>query len=270
IPEALHQIELLAADERPFLLAVGILRPHLPFGAPARYLLPYAQRPIPPIPHPQKPTWRSTWHGSGEFMKYNRWGKNPNVDTQFADEVRRHYAACVSFADAQVGKLLARLDTLGLADDTIVVLWGDHGWHLGERAVWGKHTLFEESLRSPLLVRYPEIKRPGEHTSAIVESVDIFPTLCELADLPVPPDLNGQSLTTVLDHPDSSGGFAISYFKQAHTVRTDRFRMVEHRDGYVELYDHRHAGEDKNIAEEHPDVVQVLRDLLMRYHGAAR
>ena len=102
----------------------------------------YKDAVLPPIPHPEKPAGVTTWHGSGEFMKYNRWGRNPNADAGFATEVRRHYAACVTYADAP-RRTLARSvwNHLGLRDDTIIVLWGDHGWHLGEHAIWGKHAL---------------------------------------------------------------------------------------------------------------------------------
>ena len=100
-------------------------------------------------------------------MKYNRWNRDPNQDAAFALEVRKHYAACVTYADAQVGRLLERLRQTGAAENTIVILWGDHGWHLGEHAVWGKHALFEESLRSPLIISHRGIQKPGEPTDAI-------------------------------------------------------------------------------------------------------
>ena len=114
--EALKQLDQLAQDRsKPFFLAVGIIRPHLPFGAPAKYFEPYRDVELPPTPHPEKPQGKTTWHGSGEFMKYNRWKRNPNSDAAFAVEVRKHYAACVSYADAQVGRLLSKLDEVGAA-----------------------------------------------------------------------------------------------------------------------------------------------------------
>ena len=106
--EALKQLKALTTNNKnPFFLAVGIIKPHLPFGAPKSYFDQYEGVQLPSIEHPKKPEGRSTWHGSGEFKQYNRWGKNANTDTVFTDEVRRHYAACVSYADAQVGKILA-------------------------------------------------------------------------------------------------------------------------------------------------------------------
>ncbi|MEM9017716.1 MAG: sulfatase [Verrucomicrobiota bacterium] len=256
--------ELAAASEtEPFFLAVGIIRPHLPFGAPAKYMKHYLDAELPPIPHPEKPDNNTTWHKSGEFMKYNRWDRDPNEDSEFADEVRRHYAACVSYADAQAGRILNRLEELGLSDNTIVVLWGDHGWHLGEHSVWGKHTLFEESLLSPLIIRAPGMERPGETTDSIVESVDLFATLAELAKLDAPDFSDGRSLVPLLRNPEAEGRPAISYFRgNTATVRTDDFRLIRHPK-FDELYDHRqpHA-ETNNVAEENPEIVAELKKLL--------
>ncbi len=261
---ALEQLqELAAAPAQPFFLAVGLIRPHLPFGAPAQYMQPYLNVELPPIPHPSKPQGKTTWHASGEFMKYNRWGRNPNDDAEFADAVRKHYAACVSYADAQVGKLLERLVALGLDENTIVVLWGDHGWHLGEHAIWGKHALFEESLRSPLLIRAPGLEQPGQTTSAVVESLDVFPTLCQLCELPAAPNLDGVSLVPQLASPDVRGHTAVSYTGSARTLRTPTHRLILHRDGAAELYDHRTGdGETRNIAALEPQLVEQLSQRL--------
>lgn len=264
VDESLNQMNLLAADSaKPFFLAVGIIRPHLPFGAPARYMDAYHDVELPPIPHPEKPEGVTTWHGSGEFMKYNRWGRNPNTDAGFATEVRRHYAACVTYADALVGRLIKHLERLGLRDDTIIVLWGDHGWHLGEHAIWGKHALFEESLRSPLIIQYKGLKHPGERTDSIVESLDIFPTLCELSGLPTPAEAAGVSLKSYLDDVLAVGHPAISYGRRGQTIRTDRYRLIVHGKGSVELYDHdTEQAETKNIADQKPGVVAELTKLL--------
>ncbi len=262
--EALKQLDQLAQDDsKPFFLAVGIIRPHLPFGAPAKYFEPYRDVELPPTPHPEKPRGKTTWHGSGEFMKYNRWKRDPNSDAAFAIEVRKHYAACVSYADAQVGRLLSKLDDVGASENTIVVLWGDHGWHLGEHAIWGKHALFEESLRSPLIIRYSGIPQPSKSTRSIVETLDIFPTLCDLVGLPQPDYVHGASLRPILEDPNSAGQPAISY-AAGRTIRTDTHRLIVHRDGYVELYDHTTAAkETENVAESNPDLVQQLMARLM-------
>jgi iduronate 2-sulfatase len=258
-------MDLLAAEARkPFFLAVGILRPHLPFGAPARYLEPYEKATLPDTPHPARPAGRTTWHGSGEFMKYNRWERDPNTDAEFAIEVRKHYAACVSYADASVGRLMEKLESTGARQNTIVVLWGDHGWHLGEHGVWGKHTLFEESLRSPLIISHPGLTRPGEATDSIVETLDLFPTLCDLAGLPEPDFVDGVSLRPLLDDPSAPGHPAIAYgARGARTIRTDTHRLIVHQDGYAELYDHRPPEkETKNTAHENAALLCELKAAL--------
>ncbi len=257
--EAIKQLETLADDNQPFFLAFGILRPHLPFGAPAKYLELYENATLPNIPHPEKPEGRTTWHKSGEFYKYNRWGKDPNTDAEFAIEVRKHYAACVSYADAQVGRIINRLESLNLRNNTIIVLWGDHGWHLGEHSIWGKHALFEESLLSPLIVSYPDIPNPGKISESTVETVDVFPTLAELANLPRPDFTSGTSIVPLLKEPSIQGHNAYGYFKGGQTIRTESHRLIVHEDGYLELYDHTSKeGETKNIAQSNPNLAQEL------------
>jgi len=264
IHETLNQLDLLSKADKPFFLATGILRPHLPFGAPAKYMEHYKDAKLPPIPHPKKPEGQTTWHGSGEFMKYNRWGKNPNTDPAFALAVRKHYAACVSYADAQVGKIINRLNELGLRKNTLIIVWGDHGWHLGEHAIWGKHSLFEESLRSPLIIVDPVIQKPGEITNSIVETIDLFPTLCDLVDLKKPDFLDGSSLLPLLKNPKAaSDNTAISYNGKANTIRTATHRLIKHSKGHIELYDNTSpAGETKNIAKENPDLATELAERL--------
>ena len=259
--EAIRQLEELASqtNETPFFLAVGIIRPHLPFGSPANYMESYRDATLPAVLHTSKPRGKTTWHGSSEFMKYNRWGRNPNVDEDFAIEVRKYYAACVTYADSLVGRILDRLNDLKLQKNTVVILWGDHGWHLGEHAVWGKHTLFEESLRSPLIIAFDGLSNPGEGTNAIVETIDIFPTVCDLTGLAKPEGLDGRSLVPELTDPNQAGDEAISYMRNAATIRTDSYRLIAHRDGFHELYDHRNdPGETQNIAAKLPDVTREL------------
>lgn len=263
IQESLRQLKELAAAREPFFLAVGLLRPHLPFGAPAKYLALYEDAELPPTPHPNRPAGRTTWHGSGEFMKYDRGGRDPNTDAEFAIAARKHYAACVSYADTQVGYLLEELEQAGAANRTIVVLWGDHGWHLGEHAIWGKHALFEESLRAPLIIAPPRVPKPGASTEAIVETLDLFPTLCDLAKLPTPKFAHGESLKPILEDPAATGRPAVSYRHNAETIRTDTHRLVLHQDGFAELYEHTTtAGETKNVAEGNAALVQQMSKLL--------
>jgi iduronate 2-sulfatase len=262
--EALKQLSLLSQDKQtPFFLAVGIIKPHLPFGAPKKYLDLYAGVEFPQNPYPNKPEGLSTWHKSGEFMKYNRWGKNPNEDKQFAEDVRRHYAASVSYADAQVGKILQQLKSSGADKNTIVVLWGDHGWNLGEHAIWGKHNLYEEGLRSPLLISYPELPERGVSSTAVVEAAGVFPTLTRLAGLPNPDNLHGRPMLAQLDDPQASGYYAYSYRGKNHTLRMNGYRLTSFGNKGLALYDHNSAEkETKNVANQHPEIVKQMLPIL--------
>lgn len=262
--EALKQFDILTEAEKPFFLAIGIMKPHLPFGCPKKYLDLYDGVRLPSIPHPQKPAGKTTWHGSGEFMgQYNRWGKDPREDEQFAEQVRRYYAACVSFADAQVGRILNKLKKTGADKNTVVILWGDHGWHLGEHAIWGKHALFEESLHSPLIIHYPGMDKSGEKTDAVVESLDIFPTLCDLTGVSKPGFIHGVSLQPMLENPMAPGHSAVGYAGKADTIRTATHRLIVHKDGWTELYDHTSSEQETlNIADKHPEIVEQLKKAL--------
>lgn len=264
--EALKQLKELGTADKPFFLAVGIIRPHLPFGCPEKYLEPYKGVKLPPIPHPEKPKGLSTWHGSGEFRQYNQFGKDIHSDQAHQEEVRRHYAACVTYADAQVGRILAQLDAMKLRDNTIIVLWGDHGWHLGEHAIWGKHSLYEESLRSPLIFSGPGIPPGNAPIKEVTETIDVFPTLCHLSGIGLPEKkIHGQAIWNRNGGPDERGagaGLAISYQPNKSTVRSDRYRLIVHnkKEGkQYELYDHNHpAGETLNLADQLPGEVERL------------
>ncbi len=262
--EAISQLEALTvASDAPFFLAVGIIKPHLPFGAPKSYYDYYEEVTLPEIEHPEKPKGKTTWHPSGEFMKYNRWDKNPNTDSAFAEEVRRHYAAAISYADAQIGKIMSALKRSGAYKNTIVVLWGDHGWHLGEHAIWGKHSLFEESLHSPLIIRYPKMKNKGFKTNAIVETLDLFPTLTDLAGIETPSYVQGVSLRSILLDPSSAGHMAFAYKNKASTIRTATHRLILHKDGFVELYNHQSLDKETvNVADQNQELVDELKKKL--------
>jgi iduronate 2-sulfatase len=260
---ALQEMDQLASAKKPFFLAVGLIRPHLPFGMPERYLDEISNTPLAPIPHPQKPAGITTWHGSGEFFRYGHGGLDPRTDESYAIKVRKHYAACVSYADAQVGELLDQLKSLSLDKETIVVIWGDHGWHLGEHGIWGKHSLFEESLRSPLIIRMPGQKHAGKPSNGVVESIDLLPTLCELSGIQVPDFLHGKSLRPQLEDPSATGKSAISYSPGAETLRTDRYRLIRHsrknKAPVFELYDHQSPeAETRNLAEAQPGLCKSL------------
>lgn len=259
--ETLNQLRLLASDnQKPFFLATGILKPHLPFGAPKSYLDLYENTVLPLMEHSKKPDWKSTWHPSGEFRNYNTFGKDPNIDSLFAENIKRHYAACVSYADSQVGKILKTLRDVGADKNTIVVLWGDHGLNLGEHGIWGKHNLFEEALRSPLIISSPGIKKTNIKTKAVVETLDIFPTLCELTGIDFPNFVHGKSIVSNLENPMLSGYTALSYMDKAVSLRTQTYRLTVHETGEIELYDHTSPEkEGKNIADDNPKIIEQLK-----------
>jgi iduronate 2-sulfatase len=264
--ETLKELDTLTKSDKPFFLATGIIRPHLPFGAPKKYLDMYNGVKIPEIEANKKPEGKTSWHKSGEFMHYDTWSKDPRNDNEFAMNVRRHYAACVTYADAQIGRILDKLKKAGADKNTIVVIWGDHGWHLGEHKIWGKHCLYERSLRSPLIVYYPGMKQPGKKTDALVETADIFPTLCELTGIPVPDFKHGVSLLPQLEDPEVQGHDAFSYYRMGSSIRNERYRMILHKKGgHVELYDHQSKEkETKNVASSNPEVVKMLKLILQK------
>ncbi|MFY0686459.1 MAG: sulfatase [Cyclobacteriaceae bacterium] len=267
--EGLRQLEELVESDQPFFLAVGLIKPHLPFGVPKKYLDLYEGVTIPEIKHPEKPEETTTWHGSGEFMRqYERWGKDPREDTVFALELKKYYAACVSYADKHVGDILNKLKETGADQNTIVVLWGDHGWHLGEHAIWGKHSLFEESLLSPLIIYDPGMKSQGQKSMAVVETVDMFPTLIDLTQLPKTGFTEGVSLVPQMEDPNAPGHAAAGFRAKFTTLRTATHRFIQHESGAVELYDHRTSEKETlNIADENPELVQKLKQELQQKMG---
>jgi iduronate 2-sulfatase len=196
------------------------------------------------------------------------------------DEARKlvhGYHAAVSFADAQIGRVLEALKKDGLADNTIVVLWGDHGWHLGDHGLWCKHTNFEEAAHIPFIVYDPQANGVHGKSDSMVESVDLYPTLCKLAGLPIPQGLDGASFAQVLENPDAATkDYILHCFPRGarlgRAVRTPRYRLVEWRfqgqkvdKAVYELYDYEaDPGETKNLAAEKPEVVKELKAILAK------
>jgi len=197
--QAVQHLGRLADGDAPFFLAVGFHKPHLAFACPKRYWdlydrdaidladNPFAPKGCPPI----------ALHNWGELRSYGDIPQRGPLADEKARELIHGYYACVSFIDAQIGKLLAELDRLKLADNTVVVLWGDHGWNLGEHGLWCKHANFETSVHVPLVIRAPGMPT-GRSTAALSEFVDLYPTLCELAGVPGPDHLQGASAVPLL------------------------------------------------------------------------
>lgn len=264
--EAVKQLNELAAGEKPFFLAAGFIKPHLPFAAPESYFKATSGITAPLPRAAEKPVFPTTWHASGEFRQYGANEGDPFREPSAAEAYRKAYLACVRYSDAQIGKLLAALDESPAGKNTIVVLWGDHGFLLGEHAIWGKHCLFEEALHSPLIIRVPGQKKPGAAAEAIVETVDIYPTLAALAGLPLSKDLDGRSLVPQLEDPvAASDGMAAGFWQGAATLRTETHRLiVSGKDRKtVELYDHREdPAEWANVAAKQEETVDGMRALL--------
>jgi len=264
---AVESLRRMKGYDQPFLLAVGFFKPHLPFCAPRKYYDLYDPADIDLSPNSEQPTGIAppSWHGSGEMFGNYKHPSGSRNDPQHHRDLRHAYFACVSYVDAQIGKVLDELKALELEQETIVVVWGDHGWHLGDHNIWGKHTNFERAVRSTLIVRVPGVS-PGS-TDAIVETVDLYPTLTEYCGLSTDKlELDGASLKPVLDdpnHPDKTAAF--SKFRGGKTMRTDRYRMTIYPAGkkkpeFVELFDHQTDPlETVNVADRHPEVIEQLR-----------
>ena len=188
---------------KPFFLAVGFHKPHLPFVAPQRYWdlydptkIPLAENGSAPIDAPAMGL-----HSSFELRTRADIPKSGPIDDKLARRLLHGYLACASYVDAQIGRVLAELDRLGLRDTTVVILWGDHGWHLGEMGIWGKATNYEIAARTPLIISAPGMKARGKASGALVELIDMYPTLCDLAGVPVPKHVEGTSFAPLLSDP---------------------------------------------------------------------
>ena len=249
----------------PFFLAAGFSKPHVKWVAPRRYFDMYPPDRVAVAPEPA-----DDLQDIPAIAIKNRPQERPGVplagreppgmvdDPRFRREATAAYHACVSFVDAQVGVLMDTLDRLKLWDSTIVVLLGDHGFHLGEHhGLWRKDTLFEEALRTPLVIAAPQVVRPGVAAAAEVELLDLYPTLVELAGLPPPPGLDGVSLVPLLRDPGARAHEGALSFRKAKapplgvSVRTPRYRYTEWPDGSEELYDHAaDPGEQRNLARD--------------------
>jgi iduronate 2-sulfatase len=271
----------LKQRDKPFFLAVGMVRPHLPFVAPKRYWDLYDPAAIytPVFQELPRDAPPFAGHTNGELRSYAGVPKQGPIPADLARRLRHGYYAATSYMDAQIGVVLDALDRTGLADDTVIVLWGDHGWQLGEHGLWQKHTNFEVAVRSPLVISVPGQRAPGRRTLSLAEFVDVYPTLADICGLPAPTGLDGVSLRRILDDPAATvRPVAISQYPRGgretggrglmgYSIRDDRWRLTlwrDRADGTIvarELYDERDdPHETVNVVErpEHADVVQRL------------
>ena len=255
--------ELKKPQEKPFFLAYGLTKPHLVWSVPQKYfdMHPLGEIKLPPIkkgdlddiPAFGKKLAKEVYDPSGErnfAVKPEGDHANVTANKQWSKAVQA-YLATISFADAQIGRVLDALDRSGHADNTIVVLWGDHGWHLGEKNHWRKHALWDVSTRTPLIFSAPRGVAKDKLCQRPVSLIDIYPTLIDLCGLPKRKGLDGQSLKPLLQNPEVKWErpVVITYGLNNHAVQTERWRYIRYRDGGQELYDHeRDPNEWTNLA----------------------
>lgn len=270
---AVKTMKRLAQKDQPFFLAVGFFKPHLPFNAPKKYWDLYDESKIKLTPSPGIPRHvnKASLNGSAEFNQYKLGDEHPTLDHPVSDgyarKLRHAYYAAVSYSDAQVGKVLDELKRLGLEKNTIIILWSDHGWHLGDDRVWGKHTLFEYATRSVLVIKTPGMTE-GKTCNQVVSAVDIYPTLMQLCHVSVPVQgVDGTSFAELLSRPGDNQwkSEAFSYFNNGISLRTDRYRFTKYfrnQQPVLELYDHKtDPYENNNIAATHPEIVKKLEKI---------
>jgi choline-sulfatase len=266
--KAIKTMTELAQSKKPFFLSVGFVKPHLPFTAPKKYWDMYDanQFDLPenklPIDAPE-----NAYHHFGELRAYSDTPKSPlPVGDEQARRLIHGYHAGVTYADAQVGKVLAKLDELGLSDNTIVILMGDHGYSLGEHGLWAKHSTFDVATKTPLMIRVPNM--PANQTvKGLVEFIDIFPTLTELAGIPTPKQVSGESLAKLVKNADLPAKSAVFMrYHGAEAIHTDQYTLTQWFDKENNmkaqmLFDNiNDPDETKNLANS-PKYKKVLEDL---------
>lgn len=265
---AVARLRGFAATGERFVLAVGFYKPHLPHVATQNDWRAFDAVDVAP---PQLPSRIASpyWHRSGEYMNYDLpFAKSVPLDGAAAICARRAYLACVRYVDRQIGRVLDALEDADLAKDTVVIVWGDHGWHLGEQSIWGKHSPFERSARSALIIRVPGSESAPRRTRALAESTDLYPTLldlCRPSFQTVEHELDGISLVPVL-RGEAVGvrDRALTVQGRVRSVRTTTHRLIytSAKDGAVtdvELYDLTdRADSSTNVAAQQPEIVASL------------
>lgn len=286
--KAIETLQRLKAQGKPFFLGVGFVKPHLPFTCPQKYWDMYPADTIKLASNAYKPKAapEPAFHNNYELRSYGTVPPKGEVADAIALNLIRGYRACVSFMDAQLGRVLDELDRLGLRENTIVVFWGDHGYHLGENGVWTKMTNFELGTHAPLIVSVPGQKTAGQRSKVLVEHVDMYPTLAQLCGLPQPKHLEGTSFVPLIEKPDQPWKKAAfsQYLRpgkppiMGRSIRTDRWRYTEWRDPKenlvgTELYDETNdPQENTNVAGEpaHAETAKQLAEQLKAGWKAAQ
>lgn len=265
--KVIRDLNKLKVAKQPFFLTMGVAKPHLPFCAPQKYWDLYDRNSIhlPESYLQPKSTPSKAFHRYGELRNYENIPKKGDLPEDLAKELIHGYYASVSYIDAQVGLVLDELQRLGMAENTIVVLWGDHGWNLADHKLWCKHCTFETALHTPLIIKVPN-KTKGQRTPAITEYIDVYPSLCELAGIPIPNTVDGTSFVPLINGEESTKDWAVCKFKDAVTLIKNDLFYTEWTDDKGEayarmLFDHKTDPlELDNLAEkeEYIDLVSQL------------
>lgn len=268
--KTVEDIKRLSKMKEPFFVAVGFMKPHLPFNAPQKYWELYPEESISLPENYYRPEYvpDAAIHNFGELRNYYGVPKEGAVSDEMAKILIQGYYACVTYTDAQIGKLLNTLDELDLRKNTIVILWGDHGWQLGEHTLWCKHSNFDVAMRVPLIISAPGYKE-GISTNALVEYIDIFPTLSELAGLELPTQLHGKSFIPLMKNPDQEFKKVVyARYVYGESIKTDQYLYTEWYNkeelmyGRM-LYDHHVDPEENTNISEIPEN-RVLVDSLSK------
>lgn len=265
---AVEKLKELAQNDQPFFFGVGFLKPHLPFNAPAKYWDLYSPEEIDMAPNPFFPenAPKESNFNYGELRAYSNIPNNQQpLDEETSRWLKHGYYACVSYTDALIGTVLSALEETGLAENTIVILWGDHGFSLGEHTHWCKHTCFHNAMHTPLIIKAPNHK--AGNTAALVSFVDIYPTLCELAGIGLPEHLEGQSMVEILKNPEITGGMEFGRYPNGESIITEQYVYTEYynrNDGsYLSnmLYDHATDPQENTNVADNPKYDDVVNDL---------
>lgn len=282
--EGIKRLQAAAENsDEPFFLALGFVKPHLPFTAPKKYWDMHDPKAFPLAQDQRHPEGAPGFAGKkgGEIVNYAPLTIENLKEEAIQRKLIHGYYATATFADAQIGRVLKELDRLELTENTIIVLWGDHGWHLGDHGYWTKHTNYEQCNRIPIIFSAPGVTKPGTATRQLAETVDIYPTLSELAGLPLPKgpqSIDGISLVPVLRDPSRSiRDHAFHCYPKGgrlgRAIRTERYRLVEWKKigapqetAEYELYDYvLDPRELENVVTENPTVVDRLKKMLARH-----
>jgi len=269
---AIASLREFARAGKPFFLATGFHKPHVPLTAPKKYFDMFDPAAMTLPPDFDTEPRHLPGYPADEFRQNIDLYAGRSFTVLEAREAMRAYYACMAYMDAQVGRVLDALTAAGLDRNTIVVLWGDHGWHLSEKGMWAKGTLFEVSARGPLFIADPRMRTAGTTTRRTVEYVDMYPTLTDLCGLPKPAWTEGASLRPLLENPDAAWDrpartFAVRNWAIGRSVRTERWRYTEWDEGRGgrALFDHDNdPHEMRNLAEDeaHKPTVAAMRKLL--------